>query len=135
LRVALRLIQSSPELAKDLVAYEELNVKGMVKSRLAKSINDAAWSTFKKWLEYFASKYGKIAVAVPPYNTSQDCSNCGEKVQTRGLSPLFKLTRTHICPYCGFVEDRDVNAAINILKKALKLLSTVGRTETLGATR
>jgi len=117
-RVALRLIQSN-----DLVAYEGLNVKGMVRSRLAKSINDAAWSTFKQWLEYFALKYRKIVVAVSPHNTSLDCSNCGKRVQ-KTLS-----TRTHICPYCGFTEDRDINAAINILKKALELLSTAGRAE------
>jgi putative transposase len=70
-------------------------------------------------LEYFGYKYGKVTVAVPPYNTSQNCSNCGQKVQ-KSLS-----TRTHVCLYCGFVEDRDINAAINILKLAL---STVGHT-------
>ena len=117
-RIALRLIQSN-----DLIAYEDLNVKGLVKSKLAKSINDAAWSTFRKWLEYFASKYGKVAVAVPPHNTSQNCSNCGQKVK-KSLS-----TRTHICPHCGFCEDRDVNAAINILQKALLILSTSGQGE------
>jgi putative transposase len=114
---ALRLIQSS-----DLIAYEDLNVKGMVRNRhLAKSINDAAWSTFRRWLEYFGYKYGKITVATPPHNTSQDCSHCGQKV-TKSLS-----VRTHICPYCGFIADRDINAALNILKKAL---STVGHTGT-----
>lgn len=114
---ALRLIQSS-----DLIAYEDLNVKGMVRNRhLAKSINDAAWSNFRRWLEYFGYKYGKITIAVPPYNTSQDCSNCGQKV-TKSLS-----VRTHICPHCGFIADRDLNAAINILKRAL---STVGHTGT-----
>ena len=106
-----------------MIAYEDLNVKGLVKSKLAKSINDAAWSTFRKWLEYFASKYGKVAVAVPPHNTSQNCSNCGQKVK-KSLS-----TRTHICPHCNFVEDRDVNAAINILQKALLMLSTSGQGE------
>ena len=133
-REALRVIQSN-----DLVAYEDrrpslnliqagkrrciphLNVKAMVKNqRLAKSINDAAWSTFREWLEYFGFKYGKATVAVPPHNTSQNCSNCGEKVK-KSLS-----TRTHICPHCGYVEDRDINAAINILKRGL---STVGHTE------
>ena len=114
---ALRLIQSS-----DLIAYEDLAVKNMVKNRIrAKSINDVAWSNFRRWLEYFGYKYGKITVAVPPHNTSQDCSNCGQKVQ-KSLS-----VRTHICPHCGFVCDRDINAAINILKKAL---STVGHTGT-----
>jgi putative transposase len=97
-----------------LVAYEDLNVKGLVKNRrLAKSISDAGWSTFRQWLEYFGFKYGKITIAVPPHNTSQNCSNCGEKAK-KSLS-----TRTHVCPHCGFVEDRDVNAAINILKLAL----------------
>ena len=108
--------------SNDLVAYEDLNVKGMVRNRhLAKSISDAGWSTFRNWLEYFGLKYGKVTVAVPPHNTSQDCSNCGEKVK-KSLS-----NRTHVCPHCGFVEDRDVNAGINILKKGL---STVGHTGT-----
>ena len=102
----------------------------MVKnSKLAKSINDVAWSTlrqssvltFRQRLEYFGFKYGKATVAVSPHNTSQNCSSCGEKV------PKSLSTRTHICPHCGYVEDRDINAAINILKRGL---STVGHTET-----
>ncbi|XWK87149.1 MAG: transposase [Phormidium sp.] len=114
-RVALRLIQSN-----DLVAYEDLNVQGLVKNpHLAKSISDAGWYLFRRWLEYFGYKYGKVTVAVPPYNTSQKCSNCGQKVQ-KSLS-----TRTHVCSHCGFIEDRDINAAINILKLALR---TVGHT-------
>lgn len=113
-REALRVIQSN-----DLVAYEDLNVKGLAKSKLAKSVNDAAWSTFREWLEYFGFKYGKATVAVPPHNTSQNCSNCGEEVK-KSLS-----TRTHKCPHCLYEEDRDINAAINILKLGL---STVGHT-------
>jgi putative transposase len=116
-RVAYFVIQSN-----DLVAYEDLNVQGLVKNRhLAKSISDAGWSTFRQWLEYFGFKYGKVTIAVPPRNTSQNCSNCGKKVK-KSLS-----TRTHVCPHCGFTEDRDTNAAINILKLAL---STVGHTGT-----
>ncbi|MUL37016.1 RNA-guided endonuclease InsQ/TnpB family protein [Gloeocapsopsis dulcis] len=116
-RVAYSVIQSN-----DLVAYEDLNVKGLVRNRhLAKSISDAGWSTFRSWLEYFGHKYGKVTVAVPPHNTSQDCSNCGEEVK-KSLS-----TRTHVCPRCGYAEDRDINAAINILRKGL---STVGHTGT-----
>src|SRR5919202_1363156 len=108
-RVAYSVIQSN-----DLVAYEYLNVHGIVRNGdLAKSISDAGWSTFRQWLEYFGFKYGKVTIAVPPYNTSQNCSSCGRKVK-KSLS-----TRTHVCPHCGFVEDRDVNAAINILKLAL----------------
>ncbi|HEY9850491.1 MAG TPA: transposase [Leptolyngbyaceae cyanobacterium] len=116
-RLAYSVIQSN-----DLVAYEDLNVKGLVRNRhLAKSISDAGWYTFRLWLEYFAHKYGKVTVAVPPYNTSQNCSHCGEKVQ-KSLS-----TRTHVCPHCGYTEDRDINAAINILRLGL---STVGHTGT-----
>jgi putative transposase len=108
-RVAYSVIQSN-----DLVAYEDLNVQGLVRNRrLAKSISDAGWSTFRQWLEYFGFKYGKVTIAVPPHNTSQNCSNCAAKVK-KSLS-----TRTHVCPHCGFIEDRDVNAAINILKLAL----------------
>ena len=123
---ALRLCQSN-----DLIAYEDLNVKGMVKNRpLAKSISDAGWSTFRKWLDYFAGKYGKIAVAVPPHYTSQKCSNCGEIVK-KALS-----VRTHKCPHCGFEADRDTNAAINILQLGLDTLghreiNTLGEIEPL----
>jgi putative transposase len=117
-RVAYCVIHSN-----DVVAYEDLNVKGMVKNRhLAKSISDVGWSTFRHWLEYFGVKYGKLTIPVAPHNTSVDCSNCGKKV-VKSLA-----TRTHVCPHCNFVEDRDVNAAKNILKKAL---STVGQTESL----
>ncbi|MEH2054721.1 MAG: transposase [Nostoc sp.] len=114
-RLAYSVIQSN-----DLVAYEDLNVKGLVRNRhLAKSISDAGWHTFRLWLEYFGHKYGKVTVAVPPHNTSQNCSSCGEKVK-KSLS-----TRTHVCPHCGYVADRDLNASINILRLGL---STVGHT-------
>ena len=113
---ALRLCQSN-----DLIAYEDLKVKNMVRNRhLAKSISDAGWSKFRQWLEYFGRKYGRVTVAVPPYNTSQNCSNCGKKV-SKTLS-----TRTHICSHCGYVEDRDVNAALNILQKGLSTTGHVG---------
>ncbi|MBC1191640.1 transposase [Microcystis aeruginosa BLCCF108] len=118
--VALRLVKSN-----DLIAYENLNIKGMVKNRhLAKSITDAGWSVFRQWLEYFGDKYCKLTIAVSPHNTSQNCSNCGQKVQ-KSLS-----TRTHVCPHCGYTDCRDRNAALNILQKGL---SSVGRTQTLNA--
>ncbi|ACK72585.1 transposase, IS605 OrfB family [Gloeothece citriformis PCC 7424] len=117
LETALGVIQSA-----DLIAYEDLKVKNMVKNRhLAKSINDAAWSLFRHWLEYFGYKYGKVTVAVPPHNTSQNCANCGQKVQ-KSLS-----TRTHVCS-CGYVDCRDRNAAINILKLGLRTAGHAGTT-------
>ena len=115
-RVARCVIQSN-----DLVAYEDLRIKNLVKNHcLAKSINDAGWYQFRKWLEYFGVKFGRITVAVNPAYTSQQCSNCGATVK-KSLS-----MRTHVCG-CGFNLDRDWNAAINILKLAL---STVGHTGT-----
>ncbi len=116
-RIALRLCQSN-----DLIAYEDLNVQGMVRNhRLAKSIADAGWSLFRQWLEYFGTKYGKATVAVPPHYTSVECSRCRHHV------PKTLSTRTHKCSLCGLELDRDINAAINILQKALR---TVGHTGT-----
>jgi putative transposase len=111
--------------SNDLVAYEDLQVRNMVKNkRLSKSISDAAWSAFRGGLEYFGKVFGVVTVAVPPHYTSQNCSNCG-KVVNKSLSQ-----RTHRCSDCGFVLDRDWNAAINILELALR---TVGHTGTLNA--
>ncbi len=95
----------------------------MVKNHnLAKSINDAAWSKFREWLEYFGVIYGVPVIPVEPAYTSQNCSGCSKKV-LKSLS-----TRTHTCD-CGLELDRDENAAINILQSALRQLSTtVGRT-------
>ena len=114
-RVARCVIQSN-----DLVAYEVLRVRNLVKNHcLAKSINDAGWYQFRKWLEYFGVRHGRITVAVNPAYTSQQCSNCGNQVK-KSLS-----MRTHACK-CGFVLDRDWNAAINILNLALSTTGHVG---------
>ena len=101
--------------SNDLIAYEDLQIKNMVKNRkLAKSIHDAGWGTFLRWLKYYATVHGTQVIAVPPHYTTQNCSGCGTKVQ-KSLS-----VRTHICPKCGLVMDRDQNAALNILHKALE---------------
>ena len=98
--------------SNDLVALEDLVIRNMLKNHcLAKSIADASWSKFRKWLEYFAKKFGNLAVAVPPHYTSQECSQC-KRVVKKSLS-----TRTHICQ-CGCILHRDWNAAINILRQA-----------------
>jgi putative transposase len=107
--------------SNDLVAYEDLKVRNMVRNRhLAKSISDAAWTQFRTWIEYFGKVFGVVTVAVPPHYTSQDCSNCG-KVVKKSLS-----TRTHTCQHCGHTQDRDWNAARNILEKALRTAGHVG---------
>jgi putative transposase len=114
-RVARCVVQSN-----DLVAYEDLRIKNLVKNHcLSLSINDAGWYQFRKWLEHFGVKFGRITVAVNPAYTSQECSSCGTLVK-KSLS-----TRTHVCE-CGFVLDRDWNAAINILELALSTTGHVG---------
>ncbi|MGD1716611.1 RNA-guided endonuclease InsQ/TnpB family protein [Dapis sp. BLCC M172] len=87
---------------------------------MSKSINDAGWGQFLTILTVKAvsaappqeANAGQKTIGVSPRNTSQDCSNCGEKVP-KGLN-----IRTHSCPHCGTVIDRDVNAAINIKNRA-----------------
>ena len=113
-------------MSNDVIAYEDLQVLNMVKNRrLAKSISDAGWRAFVTWLGYLAHVYGKVVVAVPPAYTSQDCSGCGERV-TKTLSE-----RTHICPRCTIILDRDHNAARNILALGLRQLeeTTAGHAE------
>ncbi|NEO73024.1 transposase [Moorena sp. SIO3H5] len=97
----------------DLIAHEKLNIKGLVKTKLAKSILDAGWGQFLSIISNKAENAGLATVAVNPRNTSQNCSNCGEKV------PKKLRDRIHSCPHCGYVADRDVNAAINILNLAV----------------
>lgn len=103
----------------DLIAVEALNVKGLARTRLAKSILDAAWSDFITILEAVAVRRGVRVVKVNPYGTSQDCSGCGTKV-LKDLS-----IRTHECPKCGLELDRDINAAVNILSRALSAVGLI----------
>ncbi|EFH80162.1 RNA-guided endonuclease InsQ/TnpB family protein [Ktedonobacter racemifer] len=106
----------------DLIAFEELQIRNMVRNRhLAKSIHDAGWGQFLLWVKYYAVIHTIPVIAVFPHYTSQACSACGTLVK-KTLS-----VRTHVCTGCGVVLDRDHNAALNILQKAL---STVGHTGT-----
>ena len=106
--------------SNDCIVYEDLQVKNLVRnSKLSKSISDAGWTQFRRWVEYMAWKMGKITIAVLPQYTSQDCPSCGKRVK-KSLS-----TRTHVCE-CGYSKDRDVAASINILKKGLCTAGHVG---------
>ncbi len=96
----------------DVVAHEELNIKGLARTRLAKSVLDAGWSSFLSILTNKAEKAGLLVVPVSAHNTSQDCSNCGKRV------PKKLHIRWHDCPDCGCSKDRDHNAAINIKNRA-----------------
>ena len=98
----------------DLIAYEHLHIRTMVRNRhLAKSIHDAGWGIFLHWLAYYGIVHAIPIIAVPPQYTSQQCSDC-DTIVRKSLS-----MRTHMCPTCGLVMDRDHNAARNILEKAL----------------
>ena len=111
--------------SNDCIVYEDLNVRNLVRNRkLSKSISDAGWTQFRNWVEYMAWKFDKITIAVPPHYTSQDCPACGTRIK-KALS-----TRTHACK-CGYIEDRDIAASINILKKGL---STGGHLGTYAST-
>ena len=110
----------------DLIAYEQLQIRNMVKNRhLAKSIHDAGWGTFICWVKAYGLMHTIPVIAVAPHFTSQEWSACGALVK-KSLS-----VRTHICPSCGVVLDRDHNAALNILAKALAC--TLGHRETSGS--
>ncbi|MGZ0748561.1 RNA-guided endonuclease InsQ/TnpB family protein [Haloparvum sp. AD34] len=96
----------------DLVAVEDLNVKPMLETQQsAKSKQDAAWSRFLRLLEYKGDLYGTHVIRVNPAGTSKECSQCG--VET----PKPVWVREHSCPACGHEEDRDLNAAKNILSR------------------
>ncbi|MEB3179473.1 MAG: transposase [Nostocaceae cyanobacterium] len=90
------------------VAHEKLNIKGIARTRLAKSTHDAGWGQFLQILSIKAERAGLLAIAVNPNGTSQNCSGCGTKV------PKTLSDRLHVCPTCGLTLDRDHNAAINI---------------------
>ena len=97
----------------DVVAVEDFNVKGLARTRLAKSVPDAGWSSFLSILTNKAVNAGLLVIPVKASGTSQDCSNCGVKV------PKKLHERWHDCPHCRCSLDRDHNAAINIKNRAV----------------
>lgn len=102
--------------SSDLIAYEHLQIRNMVRNRhFAKSIHDAGWGDFLRWVRHYGVVHGIPVIAVEPQFTSQECSACGTRVK-KSLS-----VRTHICPGCGVVLGRDHNAALCILQKALAM--------------
>lgn len=97
------------------VAVEDLNVSGMLRNHgLARSISDASWSEFFQMLEYKCDWNGVHLMRCDRWEpTSKTCSECGHRM---GRMPLD--VRRWVCPECGTLHDRDVNAAINILSAA-----------------
>jgi putative transposase len=92
----------------DVIAVEKLNIKGLAKSRLAKSVNDAGWGQFLSILSNKAENAGLKVIAVNPNGTSQECSSCGQKVKK------LLSQRMHNCPNCNISLCRDLNASLII---------------------
>ncbi|MEU6725221.1 transposase [Nonomuraea wenchangensis] len=112
------------------VVVEDLCVKGLARTNLAKSVHDAGWSQFVGMLAYKAARHGRLFVRIDRWvPSSRMCSACGT---VTGSMPLD--VRTWTCP-CGAVHDRDVNAAINILAagRAVIIELAAGRADRLNA--
>ncbi|HEV2014501.1 MAG TPA: transposase [Candidatus Dormibacteraeota bacterium] len=104
-----------------LIAVEDLNVGGLARGPLSKAVTDQGWAAFLTILEYKAAEAGTRLIRVPPRGTSQTCSGCGVMV------PKLLSERTHRCPECGLVMDRDANAARNILRLGLSRQASTWR--------
>jgi putative transposase len=104
------------------IAVEDLSVAGLARTRLARSVHDAGWSSFTSMLTYKAQRYGRTLVTIGRFEpTSQTCSTWGFK---DGPKPLN--VREWSCAACGAVHDRDVNAAINVKTAAGLAASACG---------
>ena len=111
-----------------VICLEDLSVKSMERNHnLAKSVSDASFAKFVSMLEYKAEWYGRKIVKIDRfYPSTQLCSGCGYKNESvKGLHGL--KVRAWICPECGEVHDRDLNAARNILKEGLKSIEPTER--------
>ena len=97
----------------DSVYVEDLSSKNMLQNRkLSRAIHEVAWSTLTQMIAYKSSWAGKTYHRINRwYPSSKTCSCCGHKLDRLGLN-----TREWICPTCGALHDRDINAANNILR-------------------
>ena len=120
----------------DLIVFEELNIKGMMKrckpkqdengkyldngqsrkAGLNKAIADASWYSLKEKVRVLAARYGVLVHDVNPRHTSQECSQCGF------ISPTNRDKEKFLCESCGYHADADIQASVNILNKGLKEL-------------
>ena len=97
----------------DLIAHENLNVGGMGRGNLARSIHDVGWSQFFQILAFKAECAGKRVVAVDPRYTSQKCNACGHTEKANRVNQA-----KFVCRSCGHTANADHNAALNILGRA-----------------
>lgn len=106
----------------DLIAVEDLKVKGMLNHKNNKNNNHAianqSWYRLRTMFEYKSKRYGKTFVKVDPRYTSQDCSVCQERTGPKNNLSVRQWT----CSHCHVSHDRDINAAQNILNKGLQIV-------------
>jgi putative transposase len=111
------LHQTTTRLAKtkSVIVVEDLNVRGMVRNRhLARHIADVGWGQFRRMLKYKSRWYGSTLIVAPQwYPSSKRCADCGHRVTSLPLS-----MREWMCPICGVIHDRDLNAARNLMQFA-----------------
>jgi putative transposase len=104
------------------IVVEALNIAGMSRSTLAKQILDCGWAEWFKQLSYKAAEAGRIFIAVNPRYTSQTCAECGFVHEDNR-----KTQADFVCLSCGYMDNADHNAAVNILGRAGPLDANVGR--------
>ena len=112
----------------DYIVVGNVNASGLAKTSMAKSVYDASWSSFRTQLAYKAVRHGAWFEEVNERFSTQICSNCetpiqirSPRVSTRGIADLG--IREWACSNCGEIHRRDLNAAINILRRGRATLA------------
>lgn len=106
----------------DYIAVGNINAAGLAKTSMAKSVNDAGWTTFRNQLAYKAIRHGALFEEVDERFTTQTCSCCGSLPPERPKGIAGLGIREWVCSDCGALHDRDVNAALNILRRGRSAL-------------
>lgn len=122
------LHEQSTRIAREnsLIVVGNVNAAGLKKTRMAKSVSDAGWSTFRDMLRYKASRHGAVFIEASERWSSQTCSACGSLPLSRPKGIAGLGMRSWVCSDCGASHDRDINAALNILRTGLERQPPVG---------
>jgi putative transposase len=114
-----------------LIAVGDISVSRLVKTRMAKSVLDAGWAMFRSQLRYKASRHGAVYLGIDEKFTTQTCSECGALPPERPKGTAGLGISAWDCSACGASHDRDVNAARNILARALSVERPVEESRSL----
>jgi putative transposase len=101
----------------DYIVVGNVNAAGLAKTKMAKSVLDAGWSEFRHQLAYKAVRHGAWFEEVNEAFSTQTCSGCGALPHSRPRGIAGLGIREWQCSDCGAVHDRDLNAALNILRR------------------